>query len=403
MKKCRAGLSFDAIYNRAAFTLSEVMVALVLLTIVTQAVYSFYTIGVKTYRRSQLSADTVGSVRYLKKIIEEKLSFKSNNNFSVFMKKNGMSTLSGFKNILCINAEGPNLPLYTALGFGDYIAHPGKNIQECTMEAVIKKMSGLGRIYNSEFSGNYIAELNKNAASISGPSARFEFSVSHPPAAALGFGFLEPSDSVKVTTSHNSSLTAEINSSDMKDIAFLFSGAPPASAVNMNITVQKQDASLKKIFSILASFDSKTAPSITPGTNIQPADYKFYFVTGSNLFCDDGMLFYEQDINDRFINHAFYVKTPETDEAELDSDGNVLKEIRYAFARESEGWKFIDDTIISNVESVAFTYYDKDANEVACDKNFWQWHKGDQVYSVNIDVTTKKEDVKENFKMVIEL
>ena len=403
MKISRFGPGFGVIFTRAAFTLSEVMIAMVLLSIVTQAVYSFYSIGVKTYTRSRLSADTVGSVRYLKKIIEEKISFKSNNNFNIFMKKNGMSTLNDLKNIMRVNVEGPNPPLYAALGFSDYTAHAAKNIHERTSETVIKKMSGLGRIYNSEFIGNYIVEINKDAASISGPSAQFDFLFSQPPAAALGFGFLDPGDSVKAVSSINSSLSAEINRADMSVLTFLFSGAPPASAAGINVSVQKQDASFKRLFSILASFDSKNAPSITPVANIDAADYKFYFITGSNLFCDDGMLFYEQDINDRFINHAFYVKTPGNDEAEFDSDGNALKEIRYAFARESEGWNFIDDTIISNVESITFTYFDKDANEVVCDKNFWQWHKGDQIYSVNIDVTTKKEDVKENFKMVIEL
>lgn len=403
MKTSRTGYASCKLYNRAAFTLSEVMVALVLLTIVTQAVYQFYSIGVKTYTRSQLSADTVGSVRYLKKIIEEKLSFKSNNNFSVFMKKNGMSTLSGLKNIMCENIEGPNLPLYTALGFSDYLAHAGKNIQQCTMETVIKKMAALGRIYNSEFSGNYIAEINKDAGFISGPSALFKFSFGQPPSVMLASSFLEPSDSLKVTSSVNSSLTAEINASDVSDITFLLSGAPPAASVDMEFSAQKQDSSVKRIFSMLASFDSKTAPSVVAGTNMAAADGKFYFITGANLFCDDGMLFYEQDINDRFINHAFYVKTPDTGEAEIDSDGNVLKEIRYAFARESEGWKFIDDTIISNVESVVFTYYDKQAAEAVCDKNYWQWNKGDKIYSVNIDVTTKKDDERQNFKMVIEL
>ncbi|HOT75444.1 MAG TPA: hypothetical protein PK467_06650, partial [Candidatus Wallbacteria bacterium] len=96
--------------------------------------------------------------------------------------------------------------------------------------------------------------------------------------------------------------------------------------------------------------------------------------------------------------------TPDAAEAELDSDGNVLKQLRYAFARrEGAGWKRIDDAVISNIESIVFKYFNKDGSEIACDKNYWQWHKGDEIYMINIDLTVKKEDYKQNFKMIIEL
>lgn len=385
------------------FTLSEVLVAMVLLSIVTQAVYQFYSIGLKTYRRSQISADTIGSIRYLKKLVEDKISFKSNNNFNIYMKKNGFSTLSGLKNIMVENLEGANLPLYAALGYSGYLVHSSKNVEECTSETIIKKLAALGHIYNGEFAGNYIVEATKEAGLLSGASSSFAFSFGTAPVSLLGAGFLDPSDSLKVSSSVNASLTAEINTAAVRDISYLFSGAS-GGTVNMLIDAQKQDPSPSPLFSLFAAFDSKQVPVITQGANMDAQDFKIYFVTGTNLFCDDGMMFYEQDANDIFTNHAFYVSTPETEEAELDSDGNVLKQIRYAFAvNKGAGWKFVDDSFISNVENIVFNYYDRAGNRIACDSNYWQWHRGDEIYGVEIDITTRSEDIKENFRMVIEL
>ncbi len=387
--------------GREGFTLSEVLVAMVLLSIVTQAVYQFYSIGLRSYRNTQFNADMVGSARYLKKLIEEKISFKSNNNFNIFMKKNGFSTISGLNNILVELPEGRNVALYTALGFSDYLVHQSKNIEECTSEAILKKLAALGHIYNSEFSGNYITEVTKEAGLLNGSS--FSFSFSSAPLSMLGASFCGQGDSVKISAGFNPSLTAEINVSGLSDISYLLSGAP-ASPLTLGVTANKQSAYNGRVFDLWASFDLKQAPVFTPGTGMTALDAKTYFVTGTNLFCDDGMLFYEQDINDRFVNHAFYVKTPDAAEAELDSDGNALKQLRYAFARlEASGWKRIDDAVISNIESIVFKYFNKDGSEIACDKNYWQWHKGDEIYMINIDLTVKKEDYKQNFKMTIEL
>lgn len=387
-----------ALKTARGFTLSEVLVAMVLLSIITQAVYQFYSIGLKTYRRSQISADTIGSIRYLKKLVEDKISFKSNNNFNTYMKKNGFSTLSGMKNIMVENLEGPNLPLYTALGYSDYLVHSSKNVEECTSETILKKLASLGHIYNGEFTGNYIAEITKEAGLLVSPGTAFSFSFGSIPAAMLGASFLGPGDSVGVSSSVNASVTAEINSSAVRDISYIFAGASPGT-VDMLVDVRKQDPSPAMLFTLLASFDSKNVPAVPGDTTTG-----FYFVTGTNLFCDDGMMFYEQDANDIFTNHAFYVSTPDTDEAEIDSDGNVLKQIRYAFAvNKGAGWKFVDDAFIYNVETIAFNYFDRAGNRIACDKNYWQWHKGDEIFGVEIDITTKSEDIKENFRMVIEL
>lgn len=385
------------------FTLSEVLVAVVLLSIITQAVYQFYSIGVKSYRRSQISAETTGSVRYLKKLVEDKISFKSNNNFNTFMKKNGFSTLSGLNAIMVENLEGTSIPLYDALGFSEYLAHPSKNVHECTMETVLKKLAAIGHVYNGEFTGNYIAEITKEAALLDASSSFFEFSFGAAPAAMLGASFLGPADSAKVSASVNSALTAEINASSVRDISYLFAGATPGT-VSARVDVCKQDPAPARIFTLLASFDSKSVPAFTPGSNMSSADRQFYFITGTNLFCDDGMLFYEQDASDRFINHAFYVSAPATDEAVLDSDGNPLKEIRYAFASDKgAGWQLVDDSVISNVEKIVFSYYARDGSRIPCDKNYWQWRRGDEIYGVEIDITTKSEDVSENFRMTIEL
>ena len=119
--------------QRYGFTLSEVMIAMVLLSIITQAVFSFYSIGISTYKRSSINAEIVASVRYLKKLVEEKISFKSNNNFNVFMKKDGFSDIPGFKNIMVENLEESNQPLYTALGFGGYLMNSGPDRSKSRM------------------------------------------------------------------------------------------------------------------------------------------------------------------------------------------------------------------------------------------------------------------------------
>ncbi|HOD41319.1 MAG TPA: prepilin-type N-terminal cleavage/methylation domain-containing protein, partial [Candidatus Wallbacteria bacterium] len=296
----------DRRVRRYGFTLSEVLVAMVLLTIVTQAIYQFYSIGLRSYRNSQISADMVGSARYLKKLIEEKISFKSNNNFSTFMKKNGFSTISGLNNILVELPEGRNIPLYNALGFSDYLVHQSKNIEECTSETIVKKLAALGHIYNSEFSGNYITEVTKEAGLLNGAALSFSFSPA--PVNMLGASFCGPGDFVKISADCNPSLTAEINVSGLSDISNLFSPLP-AGPVSIIANVNKRSAYNGRVFDLMASFDTKQAPVFTPGTGMAAPDAKTYFVTGANLFCDDGMLFYEQDINDRFVNHAFYVKT----------------------------------------------------------------------------------------------
>lgn len=397
------GGNFSRGETRLGFTLSEVLVAMVLLAIVTQAVYQFYAIGLRSYRRTQISADTVGTIRYLKKLIEDKITFKSNNNFNIYMKKQGFSTISGLKNMMVENLEGANLPLYTELGYSEYLAHNSKNVTDCTMETVLKKLAALGHVYNGEFGGNYIAEITKEAGLVSGSGSAFRFACGTAPVSLLGAGFLDPADSVRVSTSIDASLTAEINAAAVRDISYLLAGAS-GGAVDMRVDVRKQSSFPARIFTFYAAFDSKQVPAITPGSNMTALDHRFYFVNGTNLFCDDGMLFYEQDENDHFTNHAFYVSTPAADEAEFDSDGNALKQVRYAFSSDKgAGWQFVDDAVISNVESISFLYYGRGGNRIACDKNYWQWHKGDEIYGVEVDVTTRSEDVKENFRMMIEL
>lgn len=383
------------------FTLSEVMIVVVLLSIVTQAVYQFYAVGVKSYKNSQIHAETVGSIRYLKKLIEEKIQFKSNNNHNIFMRKDGFAAIGGLSNIMVETLEGANLPLYDKLGFSQYLTHSSQNVEECTIEVLIKKLSALGYIYNGDFRGNYVCEMTRNAGTLS--SEAFSFSFGSRPSKMLGGSFIGDQDSVKLTASSNPAATVEINASAMRELTYLFDGST-ALPIDVLINVRKHGAAVKPLFNVFSSFDQKQVPVVLPGTNMSPLDKKIYFITGTNLFCDDGMMFYEEDTSGALINHAFYVKTPAAEEAEFDDEGNILKQIRYSFARNEGGnYKYVDDTVISNVEKISFSYFDKDGEPVACDKNYWEWHKGDGIYSINIDITTKKDDIKESFKMIVEL
>jgi len=219
----------------------------------------------------------------------------------------------------------------------------------------------------------------------------------------LGVSFLEERDSVKLSASANPAATVEINTSIVHNLTYLFDGAG-AGQVDILMNARKHDASIGTLFTLFSSFDQKQIPVFSPVTNTSVQDKKNYFITGTNLFCDDGMMFYEEDTSGALINHAFYVKTPVAGEAELDAEGNVLKQIRYSFARNEGGtYKYVDDTVISNVEKISLSYFDKDGTQIACDKNFWEWHRGDEIYSININITTKKDDIKESFKMIVEL
>ncbi len=383
------------------FTLSEVMMVVVLLAIVMQAVYQFYAVGLRSYKNSQIHAETVGSVRYLKKLIEDKIQFKSNNNHNIFMRKEGFFALGSLASVMVGTLEGTNLPLYDKLGFSQYLTHSGQNVEECTQEVLIKKLSALGYVYNGDFRGSYVCEIFKEQGALNNGS--FSFSFGSKPSKLLVGSFLGDADSVKLTASVSPGSTVEINTSSVSDLTHLLDGAA-AGPVDFFIGVRKQSAAVRSVFNIFSSFDQKQIPVVSPGTNMGAQDKKKYFITGTNLFCDDGMMFYEEDTSGALINHAFYVKTPVTEEAELDDEGNVLKQIRYSFARNEAGnYKYVDDTVISNVEKISFSYFDRDGAQIACDKNFWEWHRGDEIYSINIDITTKKDDINESFKMIVEL
>jgi len=383
------------------FTLSEVMIVVVLLAIVMQAVYQFYAVGLRSYNNSRIHAETVGSVRYLKKLIEEKIQFKSNNNHNIFMRSQGLSSIGSLADIMVGTLEGTNLPLYDKLGFSQYLTHSGQSVEECTLEVLIKKLSALGCVYNGDFRGSYVCEIFKDQGSLN--NSVFSFSFGSKPSKLLAGSFLGEADSVKLTASASPGSTVEINTSSVSDLTHLLYGAA-AGPVDIFIGARKQSAVVRPVFTIFSSFDQKQIPVVSPGTNMSAQNKKNYFITGTNLFCDDGMMFYEEDTSGALINHAFYVKTPVTEEAELDDEGNVLKQIRYSFARNEAGnYKYVDDTVISNVEKISFTYFDRDSAQILCDKNFWEWRKGDEIYSISIDITTKKDDINESFKMIVEL
>ena len=398
---CRAFSPAPLSGNPRGFTLSEVMVVVVLLSIVTQAVYQFYAVGVRSYKNSQIHAETVGSIRYLKKLIEEKIQFKSNSNHNTFMRKEGFLSLGSLGDIMVGTLEGRNLPLYDKLGFNQYVTYSSPDVEECTIETLIKKLSAMGHVYNGDFRGNYVCEISKDAPAVS--AGIFSFSFNSKPSKMLAGSFLGDQDSVKLSASVNPAATVEINTSSIRDLTYLFDGAG-AGQVDILMNARKYDASVRPLFTIFSSFDQKQLPGLLLGTNMTAQDKKNYFITGTNLFCDDGMMFYEEDTSGALINHAFYVKTPDSAEAELDAEGNILKQVRYSFARNEGGnYKYVDDTVISNVEKISLSYFDKDGAQIACDKNFWEWHKGDEIYSINIDITTKKDDIKESFKMIVEL
>ncbi|MEZ7891549.1 MAG: prepilin-type N-terminal cleavage/methylation domain-containing protein [Candidatus Wallbacteria bacterium] len=369
------------------FTLTEIMVVMVLLSVVTSAVYSFYSIGINTYRNNQGRSETVSAGRFLLKLIEDKIRFKSNDNHNVYMKKGGFASLPAEwqKNIFNNDIAGQNVPLYQALGHKNY---PSADINYCTLETFIKKMADLGCTYNDEFYGSYIYEVVKSGSDANNTEYKFRFD--RRPARIMAASHLSKLDSVMVSSSV-SPATFEINVSGVKDISELCAAGGTGEA-EFSVSVRKAGLSDEQLFILFFSFDSFEAPKYTAVGNIDNSALNKSFLTGTDLFCDDGMMFWDEDTSGVMTNHSFYVYTPAADtDALYDADGNKLKQIRYVTAKKnpaSNAWEYNDDVIIKNISDIKFTYYDKNLNEIKPGETGWQWQSNNKISSLVIEITT---------------
>lgn len=373
---------------RKGFTLSEILVVIVLLPLVTGAVYSFFSIGIRTHQRSQQLSMFNASIRMAQKLISEKLEKRSDKNFSVFMRKEGFSKLlPAIADIMKLPVSGVNAKLYQALGFSNFAYHQLTGIENCTSETIINKLAERGFIYNDDLTGSYVYEVSRKEEMVKARLYNIGFDVK--PSGFIGGSFLEITDSVLLSVAP-SPATLEINfpARVLKDMSSLLTSETDAGGKPFfTIRVNKGGMALRNAFDLFFSFDSKQPPIPSVSGGFAEGDVKKYFVVSANLFCDDGMLFYEEDTSGSVINHAIYVSDGPPEDAEYDDSGKKLRQLRYAIGKKNaDRWISLDDVLIGGISSAVFSYYNAAGANIKCDPDSWKWHKGKDVSRVVLEV-----------------
>jgi len=370
------------------FTLSEILVVIVLLPLVTGAVYSFFSIGVRTHQRSQQLSMFNASTRMAQKLISEKLERRSDRNYSVFMRKDGFLKLAPvISDIMKQPVSGVNNKLYQALGFSNFAYHQLTAIENCTSETVIKKFAEKGFIYNDDLTGPYIYEVAKKEEMVSEKLYNLGFDIK--PAGFIGGSFLERTDSVLLTVAP-SPATIEINfpARVLKNMSPLLKSETVSDGkAFFTLTVNKGSAALRNAFDLFFSFDSKQPPVASLAGGFTEGAVKKYFVVSANIFCDDGMIFYEEDTSGAVINHAIYVSDGPPEDILYDDYGKKLRQLRYSIGKNNAGqWICLDDVLIGGVSAAVFSYYNAAGAEIKCDNDAWKWHKGNEISKIVIEL-----------------
>lgn len=386
--------------GKKGFTLSEIMVVVVLLSVVSGAVFSFYSIGLRTHKIARDRSESVAAVRFMQKLLERKATVKSADNYSTFMKKFGMEELSPILNeIMKAPLNGKCLKLYEALGFNAYEYSSVSKIEISTVGVIINRFKEFGmENYDTRMLiGPRICEISKEVELERPDDGIYRFCFGMKPAKIWAYCPLPPPPPIvlKCTVAGSSDTsathTAEINTGRIVDFTDRLTDHPrPYFWINFS----EYPVSSGKLFNIIASFEDKIfmPPSDTFG--MTESSFKHYFMIPSNIFCDDGMMIYDVDTSGVVTNHAFYVTTPgpENYEVEFDDDGMPLKQVRYCMSRfkgdKLEPGNPIDDVVISNVKKIKFNYYDKNYDQITCPQTDWKWHPGDEVSSVTVDLIT---------------
>ena len=387
--------------RRPGFTLSEILVVVVLISIVTSSVYSFYEIGSRAHRSAVVRAESVSSMRFLQKLLIDKAARKSEEAYSAFMKKDGFAALGrgDIESIMAADMHAKNEPLYRAAGYSYYPLHASQSISTIGHDALKRKLPLSLAASTGSFAGAYVYEATKEA-SISG-SENFKITFNRSPVKVFGSSFLGVGNSAVILTNASDG-TLEINTNNLCDLTGLIGPAPPVN-VSFTIDVSASSPVTASVFNLIFFFDANFPPAESLSSNILPGHIKKFFVESACVLCGDGAMFYERDTGENYINHAIYLETPPDAEAEYDGDGNKLKTVRYALAKKENGeWKVYNDVLMNNAIKFEFSYFDKNGEILSAPQDEWKWRYAPAVSGFYLEAVTSIGGIKNPMKMTFQ-
>ncbi|HOT77762.1 MAG TPA: prepilin-type N-terminal cleavage/methylation domain-containing protein, partial [Candidatus Wallbacteria bacterium] len=249
-----------------AFTLPEILVVVLLISVVTSAVYSFYELGARAHKSALGRLEAVSSMRFLQKLLSDKLSRKSENCYSAFLKKDGFAGLAKnqIENILTENMHAKNDPLYGAVGYAYYQSHSAGGITNITAAEAAGKLGAAASSMAKDFRGAYLYEATKEAAVAAGES--FSFSFDRAPSKVIGSSFIGAGKSVVIST-NASEATAELNVGNYIDLNPLIGSNPPVN-ISFSVNIKSGASSIANLFHVFFFFDSDAPPSVSLSANI---------------------------------------------------------------------------------------------------------------------------------------
>lgn len=375
-----------ALLGRRGFTLAEVLVVCVLSTIVSYAVYAFYTIGIDSHRRALARAESSSAVRFLYKLLDEKARGRSTGNYSSFMRRDGFAALPTLTSeILLAPLDGPNPALYRALGF-DVAAHAG--LAEGTLGVLLARAGPAAA--GLAFRGNYVVEASREAGLLAPRATWYDFDrtptrLYAATAIASGAGGLK----LRAT---GMPATVEVALGAFRDFSATLP-ATPAAASTVGLEAANLQSMPVPLYTLYASFDTRTPVTVTPDAGTPPETVRQFFLVGANLLAGDGLMFYEETPDGSTVTHALYLRRPPAAEALLDADGNPLAEVRYALSRSAGGVRqVIDEALLTDVKALRFIYSDADGNEIVPLAGCWSWRAGAEVAGCAFELTTGGEN-----------
>ncbi len=387
--------------GKNAFTLPEILVVVILISIVTSAVYAFYEVGARSHRNAMARAESISSMRFLQKLMLDKLSRKSDDAYSAFFKKNGFSGLSRseIEAVLISDMHSNSDALYSAAGYNSYPIHSSMGITNIKSSMIKNKFAALSSRPQQIFKGPYLYEATSEAA-VNGEQ-NYKISFDRLPAKILASSSLIPPNSASLSANSGGD-TLEL-SAVIKDASIIMGDAPPVN-ISFFIDTKISAPSASNVFDIFFFFDSNILPAEVLSPNLSGNEIKKYFIESAFILCGDGLMFYEHETLENYINHAIYLETPDAQSAEYDNDGNIIKNIRYAFSKVINGErKIYNDILLKDITGFSLNYYDKNSRLLPFKDEEWQWLYAPEISFVTLETITDKNGIKNPMKMTFQL
>ncbi len=387
--------------RKNAFTLPEILVVVILISIVTSAVYAFYEIGARSHRNAIARSESISSMRFLQKLMLDKLSRKSDDAYSAFFKKNGFSGLSRaeIETIIASDIHSHSDALYTAAGYNSYPVHSSLAITNIKPSMIKNKFSALSSRAQDLFKGPYLYEATSEAA-VNG-AENYKISFDRLPSKILASSSLIPPNSASLGANSGGD-TLELNAV-IKDASALMGSSPPVN-ISFFIDTKISAPPTSNVFNIFFFFESNTPPAEVLSPNLSRDEIKKYFIESAFIFCGDGLIFYEHETLENYINHAIYLETPGGDDAEYDNDGNIIKNIRYAFSKVTNGErKVYNDILLKDITGFSLNYYDKNSKLLPFADEGWKWLYAPEIAFITLETITNKSGIKNPMKMTFQL